>query len=428
MEKVKKFHSLKRDFTIIVMLSILSVFLASLITIYSCYRLQKYILPDSNAVWLTAKRITSDGTETEVKQRFALDQASALCLLQVQGGENPTAQEMVYTIEKMESGYSALTPNRKMVYQAAQISMIALPLLYSMIGISLSGWWFYQRKIAPPVQILVKATEHICDNDLDFEVDSVSGDELGQLCEAFEKMRQTLYENNRQLWGMIEERRILQASVAHDLRNTIAIIECYIEYMQNKFTSGKLSGEKLQHTLSNLAAAAKRLERYTDDIRDLHALEETELNCSAMPLCDFLNRIADDFTIMAHQQNKHMEYEFEAATCIVSLDKEVLSRILENVFANALRYAKETIRFTAFLQKDILTLRMMDDGKGFSEQVLGKKAALFFSEDTTGEHMGLGLAASRVLCQKHGGSMELSNLSPNGACVKITVMVKAESS
>lgn len=66
-------------------------------------------------------------------------------------------------------------------------------------------------------------------------------------------MRQTLYDKNRQLWNMIEQRRLLQASVAHDLRNPIAIVEGYVEYMQQCLADGNLNDEELRHTLSNLA-------------------------------------------------------------------------------------------------------------------------------------------------------------------------------
>ena len=37
--------------------------------------------------------------------------------------------------------------------------------------------------------------------------------------------------------------------------------------------------------------------------------------------------------------------------------------------------------------------------------------------------MGLGLATSRVLSQKHGGSLELSNETSGGACVTIKLAV-----
>ena len=50
--------------------------------------------------------------------------------------------------------------------------------------------------------------------------------------------------------------------------------------------------------------------------------------------------------------------------------------------------------------------------------------ATFRSEDTSGQHLGLGLAVSRVLCQKHGGTIELSNRLPHGACVKASITIK----
>ncbi len=127
-----------------------------------------------------------------------------------------------------------------------------------------------EKKLSPPIQVLADANKtHIESKDLDFTVDYNRNDELGRLCTAFEEMRQALYDNNRQLWNMIEQRRILQASVAHDLRNPIAIVEGYVEYMQQCLADGNLNDEELRHTLSNLAVTAKRLEHYTDYIRDL---------------------------------------------------------------------------------------------------------------------------------------------------------------
>ena len=89
--------------------------------------------------------------------------------------------------------------------------------------------WFYHKVLEPPITVLMEATAHIQDRDLNFQITFDGQDELGRLCAAFEKMRQTLYENNRQMWSMLEERRALQASVAHDLRNPIAIMTGYVE-------------------------------------------------------------------------------------------------------------------------------------------------------------------------------------------------------
>ena len=154
--------------------------------------------------------------------------------------ENGTQGQASYRIERIESSYSMLSPKAKTAYRASQVCMVLLPFLFAVMGITLCAWWFYRRILEPPITVLMDATTHIQDRDLSFQIDFSGQDELGQLCAAFEKMRQALYENNRQMWNMLEERRALQASVAHDLRNPLAIISGYVEYLQENRQGGTL--------------------------------------------------------------------------------------------------------------------------------------------------------------------------------------------
>lgn len=417
-------HTFKKDFMLAVTVALLAVVLASAATIYGCYRMQKVILPDSNDVFLYAKTTLPDGTVTETSQAFTLDQPSQLFNLVSEDDQAPEIGKTEYTIERIESSFSTLTTNRKILYRTMSALMVILPLVYSVVGIGICAWWFYRKKIAPPISILNDATAHISKQNLDFEVVCQSQDELGQLCSAFEKMRQALYENNRQMWRMLEERRTLQASVAHDLRNPIMILSGTVEYMQENIPNGKLSGEKLQHTLSNLAITAKRMERYTDYIRDLHSIEETEVQYTEVHLPDFLKSAADTLRVLASSHDLNLECEYHVPDCSVKFDGELFYRILENLISNAVRYANDTIHLEFHLNGTILTSVVKDDGEGFSEQILKKKSGLFYSEDTTGKHMGLGLATSKVLCQKHGGSMELENVVPHGACIAASIKTK----
>ena len=56
-----------------VAITMLIVFLCSGLAMFGCYRLQKYILPDSNEVWLTQQTTAPDGTVTEAKLRYVLN-------------------------------------------------------------------------------------------------------------------------------------------------------------------------------------------------------------------------------------------------------------------------------------------------------------------------------------------------------------------
>lgn len=424
MEKIKKSKSVKRTFIWAVAITMLIVFASSALTIYGCYRMQKYILPDSQKIWLHTQTVMPDGTISVTKQRFTLDEPSKISILNpTKADEKQTLEDTEFTVERIASSFSTLHPKQQFLYRAISVFMVGLPFLYSIIGIALCAWWFYRKKLLPPIQVLADATKHIREQDLDFTVASNSNDELGRLCTAFEEMRQALYENNRQLWNMIEEQRILQASVAHDLRNPIAIIEGYVEYLQQCLTNGNLNKEKLQRTLSNLAITSKRLEHYTDSIRDLNTIEETEIKYSVVWLPDFLRNATESLLFIAGQHSCEMEYHFNIPKCQVKLDEQIFYRIVENIFSNAIRYAKSKVSFYYSLADDILTLSIIDDGKGFSKKMLHKRNTLLYSEDTTGEHMGLGLAISRILSQKHGGKIELCNITPNGACVTVKLSV-----
>ena len=425
MEKIKRQKSIKQSFVWAVATTTLIVFALSAVTVYGCYRIQKYLLPDSQEIWVHAQTVMPDGTVSSIKQRFRLDEPSKLSILSPEGSDEESIRDDTqFTVEKIESSFSVLSPKRQVCYQAMSVLMIVLPLVYSVVGIGICAWWFYRKKLSPPIEILADATRHIREQDLDFTVVYDNTDELGRLCTAFEEMRQALYDNNRQLWNMVEERRILQASVAHDLRNPIAIIEGYVEYIQQCMANGILTEEKLEHTLSNLAITSKRLERYTDYIRDLHTIEETEVKKSVVQLPAFLKNAVENFSLVAKQKNCEVTYFSAIPDCKVKLDEQIFYRIVENVFSNALRYAKSKVSFQCTLAENILTITVTDDGKGFSKKMLRKQNTLFYSEDTTGEHMGLGLAISRVLCQKHDGNIAISNAIPAGSCVIINLLVQ----
>ena len=422
MEKVNR-QSLKRSFVKAVAITMLIVFLCSALAIFSCYRLQKYILPDSNEVWLIQQTTMADGTVTEAKQRYYLDRPSPFTRLVAEGREQDET-DINYMIERIESSYFMLSAQSKVVYRASQICMVLLPLLFTVVGIILCAWWFYHKILEPPITILMDATTHIQDQDLNFQIDFDRQDELGQLCTAFEKMRQTLYENNRQLWSMLEERRTLQASVAHDLRNPLAIISGYVEHLQESRRSGTLTDEKLEKALTNLSITTERMGRYTDTMRDLGAIEETEIRYAEVELPDFLQRMADSLSVLFQNTEVRFSCEFHVPECKAAFDGELLYRILENLISNAIRFAEQQISLDFYLEHGTLLAVVTDDGPGFSEKLLRKKTVLFYSEDSSGKHLGLGLAVSRILCQKHGGAIELSNRSPHGACVKASITMK----
>lgn len=428
MEAVKKKWNnlpLRQFFILTVCVSIVSAALLSVVIISGCASFRHWLLPDPNAVYLTVEEIMSDGNVISGTYllEFGEDNAMLPDLVEKYDGENHTAypDEMRYSVSKIEKSFDTLSPKRKLAYQIAGITMVAAPAILAFVGIILCSMIFYRRKLKEPLRQMVDATTQIANQNLDFEMQYDCDDEMGNLCRSFENMRAALYENNKAMWNMLEERKLMQASIAHDLRNPIAIIEGYTEYLDEGLKNGEISREKIVHIVENLNVAAKRLEKYTESVRFLNQSEEIQIDRKSITVSELMDGIMSDLSLLAEQSKLTLREERNFSDKKIQVDAVILYRILENIMNNALRYAKSEVCLAVSLSDNVLNVTVTDDGGGFSSEVLDNKGKKLFLSDKDG-HLGIGLSISRLLCRKHGGSLALSNTS-KGACVKIFLAV-----
>lgn len=425
MESLKKKYynlPLRKFFVISVLFTICFVAALSGMVIFGCTAFRHYLLPDPNAVYLTIERTLSDGSTVTSVQLFEFDDdPQKFAQLVSDQKEQNTVLDEKYSIQKIEKSYDTMGPKRKLAYQSCGVIMAAFPAVSSIIGILLCGLYFYKRKLAEPLKLLSDATAKIASKDLDFSIQYGFNDEMGALCQSFEHMRMTLYENNKILWKMLEERKLMQASIAHDLRNPIAIIEGYTEYLQLNLPNGKLSIQRILRISDHLNKAAKRLEYYTESIKMINQFEDVKMNPKKTPVLEFLKDIEDDFSIIASGSNIQLIVTNNLKDCFVKFDATAVYRILENIFGNAIRFAKEKITISFSTEKQYLIISVSDDGCGFSDDILENNSNLLLPKPKEDGHMGIGLTISRILCQKHGGNLELSNNEKNGATVKIII-------
>lgn len=400
----------------------IAAFLSALI-IWGCTAFRRWLLPDSNAAYLTIEKELEDGTvvwQTEFVEYG--EELRSLPVLHAEADGVPvleTVKAQKYSLVKIENTYDALTPKRKIAYQACGIGMVAGPAVLAFSGILFCSLYFYRYKLKHPLELLSEAADRIAGQDLDFAVSYDCGDEMGRLCHSFEGMRAALEENYKAMWRMLEERRLLQASVAHDLRNPIAIIEGYSEYLGNGIENGEMEREKLGRIVRNLGMAAKRLEKYTESVRMLNQSEEITPDRQPVSARKWMEDVAEDLKLMAGQSGICLCVRQCPEEREIRMDCDLAFRILENVMNNALRFAKERVEIAFFLSEDTLSVTVSDDGDGFEPGILEKKTKHIFPPGQDG-HLGIGLAVSRLLAEKHGGSLAISN-GLSGACVKINL-------
>ena len=313
--------------------------------------------------------------------------------------------------------WQPLSTRDNIAYYGSYVAMIGLPVLYITIGIGAAAAIYYRKKLRLPITQLQNGVEKIQEDNLDFHVEYNEDDELGELCCSMEKMRSELWQKQKALWESLEQRKLLNASVAHDIRTPITVLKGYLDYLEKMIPQDKLTEDMLLDTVSSMQGAVNRLEQYVDCVRDVEKIENIEIEKRP----ENVKRLLDEMrsNVQQLETNKEILISSNIMTMDeVRLDKSVLFRIFENLLQNALRYAKKQVRINISQKKDFLILTVEDDGNGFAGKDLEKAATVFYSSDKEGQHFGIGLSICRILCEKHGGLLSISNnKNKRGACV-----------
>lgn len=413
---------LRNAFCVYVSMAIIAAVLLSTLTIWGCNAFRSWLLPETDKVYLSVNKIYPDGTIETAELLLQVGQELPMAGVDVNTAENENVKTF-YTLSKVERSYRILSPKQQTAYLAAGVAMIVMPMLYCVIGILICAFWFYRQKLWKPLQILENATEQITKQDLDFSVTTDRADEMGRLCKSFETMRQEIYRANKEVWMMLEQRQKLLSSIAHDLRNPIAIIKGYTEYLQINLPKGTITLKQISMITDNLAFGVARLERYTDSVRNVNQLEALALHYTTCNIDSFLTALAEDMKILAGMQHIELMIQKSIPELEISIDRENYARILENIFQNAMRFAKQKIELIWEYNNGRLDTTIIDDGPGFSEKILKNQGQVLFLVDSAKEHMGMGLVISKILCNKHGGTLKITNLPSGGAKVHFMVSV-----
>lgn len=387
MGKVKT-KSLKLSMTITFLITICIIAVMSALTIFAANKLQQELLKKQYLM------ISSPD--------FRIDESTG---------------NYVFDIDKNTITWQPFSTGDAVAYYGSYVTMIGLPVLFITIGIGVAATIYYQKKLKIPIAQLQNGVEKIQEDNLDFHVEYNEDDELGELCCSMEKMRSELWQKQKALWESLEQRKLLNASVAHDIRTPITVLKGYLDYLEKMIPQDKLTEDMLLDTVSSMQGAVNRLEQYVDCVRDVEKIENIEIEKRP----ENVRRLLDEMrsNVKQLETNKEILISSNIMTMDeVRLDKSVFFRIFENLLQNALRYAKKQVHISILQNKNFLILTVEDDGNGFAGKDLEKAATVFYSSDKEGQHFGIGLSICRILCEKHGGLLSISNnKNKSGACV-----------
>ncbi len=90
---------------------------------------------------------------------------------------------------------------------------------------------------------------------------------------------------------------------------------------------------------------------------------------------------------------------------------------LGNIIQNAIYYSISTIKVELKYEKSIIKMSILDDGNGFSKDIIDKLGEPYISKNNEG--MGLGIFIAKNLIENMGGNIDFYNSKDGKAVVEI---------
>src|SRR6478609_6460725 len=272
--------------------------------------------------------------------------------------------------------------------------------------------YLVSRSIIKPIRELKEAAEKIKQGDLHFEISANSKDEIGELTQAFEEMRQKLKSSVELQIQYEDNRKQLLSSISHDLRTPITSIVGYVEGIQDGVAN---TPDKLSKYLLTISTKAKDMNALIDELflfskLDLHEIPFVfkKLNISA-----FMESYVQELQFEMSEHDIDVLFSNDSLTTLYAkADAEQLRRVLINLTTNSIKFMdKERRRIDIVLSatESELIIEVKDNGAGISSEALAHIFDRFYraeqSRNSNTGGSGLGLAIAKQIVERHGGDI-----------------------
>ncbi|WDE01554.1 ATP-binding protein [Thalassomonas actiniarum] len=232
---------------------------------------------------------------------------------------------------------------------------------------------------------------------------------------------------------LLGHKRLTQA-VAHELRSPLFRLQLQIDLLEHA------SEEDRQAHLRSLEEDVFQLDELVDEFLEYGKMQRSELVLKNEPvlITPFVEALCENLAIEARSRESQedekpgkdnappimLEITTGSDTRLLA-DKGKLSRALNNLIRNAIKYGKKQIKLKVYCQQDSLVFSVEDDGEGIPEQYREKIFQPYFRLSGKNHHRvsgyGLGLTICREIAALHKGDLRVEQSDVGGAAFKLAI-------
>jgi two-component system sensor histidine kinase CpxA len=217
--------------------------------------------------------------------------------------------------------------------------------------------------------------------------------------------------------AMVNNQQRLMGDISHELRTPLTRLQLSLALARKK-------GQQTTET-ERIGYEAEQLEKLISELLELSRVKlstnETKVH---LGLAESLSQVLDDAEFEAEQQGKSITIDIDEEIELAHFPKS-LSRAIENLLRNAIRYAASDIHLQASATADQVQITIKDDGPGIDAAELDAIFKPFYRPDSARQResggWGLGLAITEAAITAHKGKIKAENRIPTGLKVTITL-------
>jgi len=327
----------------------------------------------------------------------------------------------------------------------------------AMLIVAVMSWLFVWWVVDKPIRALKNGTEHLSLGELGYQIDVRSQDEVGDLARSFNGMSLQLRAANEEIvsWAKTLEDRVdektkelrsahehvlhvekmaslgkMAAVVAHEVNNPLSGILTYAKLLRKWVESGQAEHEKREEAMQCLELIAAESRRCGELIKNLLSLSRTApMNVQSTDLHAVIDR---SLLLVRHQLDLGgIELQLAIAHDLprIPCDPAQIEQVLIALIMNAIDAMPRggNLWLDAHLSDDEteIEIQVRDDGAGIAPEILPHIFEPFLTTKETGHGVGLGLAISRGIVERHNGHIEVKSELGRGTTFVITLPTQA---
>ncbi len=304
--------------------------------------------------------------------------------------------------------------------------LLALGLVLCITAVLLT-YWIYSSMIRP-INELRRAAKELQEGNLDYSIKNKKQDEIGLLCQDFERMRLRLKDTIEKQLQYEEDTMELLGSVSHDLKTPLTAIKGYTEGLMDGIPG---TPERQEKYLRTIYSKADDMTHLVDELVDFTRIESDAMAYHFVEVDaeQFFLDCIEDIRLDLEMKHIKVQYENQAKEDLkVIADPEQLKRVIHNIVGNSQKYLDKPEGFLLVRtveDGEFLQVSIQDNGKGIAEEELSRVFERFYRADASRNSAeggtGLGLSIAKKIIDDHGGRIWAESTPGEGTTIFFTL-------